>query len=82
MDKRIAGKDFTATTLIESANNNVTGKTVGEYYRTYIQNLQKENRIRYTGMFEVSYSSFIKFNKHLDIPFSDIDVVWLKRYEK
>lgn len=32
-------------------------------------------------MFEVSYSSFIKFNKHLDIPFSDIDVSWLKRYE-
>lgn len=33
-------------------------------------------------MLEVSYSSFIKFNKHLDIPFSDIDVAWLKRYEK
>jgi len=26
-------------------------------------------------------NSFIKFNKHLDIPFSDIDVAWLKRYE-
>ena len=82
LDKRIAGKDFTATTLIESTNNNVSCKTVGEYYLTYIQNLQKENRIRYAGMFEVSYSSFIKFNKHLDIPFSDIDVAWLKRYEK
>ncbi|WP_309568545.1 tyrosine-type recombinase/integrase [Parabacteroides distasonis] len=33
-------------------------------------------------MFEVSYSSFIKFNKHLDIPFSDIDVAWLKKYEQ
>ena len=82
LDKRIAGKDFTATTLIESTTNNTTNKTAGEYYLTYIQNLQKENRIRYAGMFEVSYSSFIKFNKHLDIPFSDIDVAWLKRYEK
>lgn len=81
LDKRIAGKDFTATTLIESASNNVTVKTVGEYYLTYIQNLKKESRIRYAGMFEVSYSSFIKFNKHLDIPFSDIDATWLKRYE-
>lgn len=81
LDKRIAGKDFTAATLIESINNNVTHKTVGEYYLTYIQNLKKENRIRYAGMFEVSYSSFIKFNKHLDIPFSDIDVAWLKKYE-
>lgn len=33
-------------------------------------------------MFEVSYSSFIKFNKHLDIPFSEINVAWLKRYEQ
>ncbi|RGM93114.1 site-specific integrase, partial [Phocaeicola plebeius] len=41
-----------------------------------------EHRLRYAGMFEVSYSSFIKFNKHLDIPFSDIDVAWLKKYEQ
>ena len=82
LDKRIAGKGFTATTLIESTTNRTTYKTVGEYYLTYIQNLRKENRIRYAGMFEVSYSSFIKFNKHLDIPFSDIDVAWLKRYEQ
>ena len=81
LDKRIAGKEFTATTLIESTTKNTTNKTVGEYYQTYIQNLKKESRIRYAGMFEVSYSSFIKFNKHLDIPFSDIDVSWLKRYE-
>lgn len=81
LDKKIAGKDFTATTLIESTTNKTTCKTVGEYYLTYIQNLKKENRTRYAGMFEVSYSSFIKFNKHLDIPFSDIDVTWLKRYE-
>lgn len=81
LDKRIAGKEFTATSLIESTTKNTTNKTVGEYYLTYIQNLKKESRIRYAGMFEVSYSSFIKFNKHLDIPFSDIDVSWLKRYE-
>ena len=74
LDKRIAGKEFTATSLIESTTKNTTNKTVGEYYLTYIQNLKKESRIRYAGMFEVSYSSFIKFNKHLDIPFSDIDV--------
>lgn len=81
LDKRIAGKDFTAATLIESTTKDKSHKTVGEYYLTYIQNLKKEKRIRYAGMFEVSYASFIKFNKHLDIPFSDIDVAWLKRYE-
>ena len=82
LDKRIAGKDFTAATLIESTSSKDSShKTVGEYYLTYIQNLKKEKRIRYAGMLEVSYNSFIKFNKHLDIPFSDIDVAWLKRYE-
>ena len=81
LDKRIAGKDFTAATLIESTTKNKSHKTVGEYYLTYIQNLKKEKRIRYAGMLEVSYNSFVKFNKHLDIPFSDIDVAWLKKYE-
>lgn len=82
LSKRIDGKDFTASTIIKttSEQRNST-KSVGEYYRTYINNLKKENRIRYAGMYEVSYNSFIKFAKHLDIPFSDIDVGWLKRYE-
>ena len=82
LDKRIAGKDFTAATLIESTSSKESShKTVGEYYLTYIQNLKKEGRSRYACMFEVSYTSFIKFNRHLDIPFSDIDIAWLKRYE-
>lgn len=82
LDKKIAGRDFTASTLIESSKpSNNSKKTVGEYYLTYIANLKKENRVRYAGMYEISYNSFIKFNKHLDIPFSDIDAAWLKKYE-
>ena len=30
---------------------------------------------------EQVYNSLIKFNKHLELPFSDIDIIWLKRYE-
>lgn len=82
LSNRIDGKDYTATTIIKSTTIHGNSKmTVGEYYLTYIENLKKENRIRYAGMYEISYNSFIKFNKHLDIPFSDIDVAWLKRYE-
>lgn len=82
LDKQIAGRDYTASTLIESSKSTDNSKkSVGDYYLTYIDNLKKENRLRYAGMYEISYNSFIKFNKHLDIPFSDIDVVWLKRYE-
>lgn len=82
LSNRIDGKDYTATTIINSvAEQTKSAKSVGEYYLTYIENLKKENRIRYAGMYEVSFNSFIKFAKHLDIPFSDIDVAWLKRYE-
>ena len=81
LDKRIAGKDFTAKTLLENKQKPQT-RTVGEYFLSYIQSLKDEHRVRYAGMYEVSYNSFVKFNRHLDIPFSDIDNAWLKQYEK
>ena len=82
LDKKIAGKDFTATTLLETAKSKHNKKkTVGEYFLSYITNLNKEGRVRYAGMFKVSYFSFIKFNGHLDMAFSDIDATWLKKYE-
>ena len=75
------GKEFTATTLLDKIEKQPP-KTVGELYIQYIENLKLENRVRYAGMYQVSYNSFIKFNKHLDIPFLDIDIAWLKRYEQ
>lgn len=82
LSKRIDGKDYTATTIINSVTEQCkSAKSVGEYYLKYIDNLKNENRIRYAGMYEVSYNSFIKFAKHLDITFSEIDAAWLKRYE-
>ncbi len=83
MDKKANSAEFTATTLIQATSNPQSKHpvSVGEGFQNYLQSLKDENRLRYSGMFEVSYASFIKFNKHLDIPFSDIDVVWLKKYE-
>ncbi len=73
LDKQVEGKDFTASTLIESSKTSVKSRmTVGDYFLKYIDNLKEENRIRYAGMYRVSYNSFLKFNKHLDIPFSAI----------
>ena len=52
LDKKIAGKDFSASTLIESVKPSATSKkTVGDYYLTYIDNLKKENRLRYAGIY-------------------------------
>ena len=84
LDKKVNNAEFTATTLLQSTDTfqSKPPVSVGEGFLSYIQALKNENRLRYAGMFEVSYSSFIKFNKHLDIPFSDIDVAWLKKYEQ
>ena len=84
LDKKVNNAEFTATTLLQSTDTFQSKHlvSVGEGFLNYIQALKNENRLRYAGMFEVSYSSFIKFNKHLDMPFSDIDVAWLKKYEQ
>ena len=84
LDKKVNNAEFTATTLLQ-ATDTLQSKhpvSVGEGFKNYIQALKNEHRLRYAGMFEVSYSSFVKFNKHLDMPFSDIDVAWLKKYEQ
>ena len=74
-------KEFTATSLMEKVNKPVKRKTVQEVFNQYIQELESANRLRYADMYKCTMHSLIKFNKHLDIPFSDIDTIWLKRYE-
>ena len=81
LENRLNGKEFTATTLLDKIEKQPP-KNAGELYLQYIESLKLENRVRYAGMYHVSYNSFIKFNKHLDIPFLDIDIAWLKRYEQ
>ena len=74
-------KEFTATSLMEKVNKPVKRKTVQEVFNQYIQELESANRLRYADMYKCTMHSLIKFNKHLDIPFSDMDTIGLKRYE-
>lgn len=82
LSKKIEGKEFTASTLLENDKTRTSlHNNVGECFRYYINLLKEEERLRYAGMYEVSYNSFIKYSGTLDIPFSDIDSSWLKKYE-
>ena len=74
-------KEFTATSLMEKVNKPVKRKTVQEVFNQYIQELESANRLRYADMYKCTMHSLIKFNKHLDISFSDMNTIWLKRYE-
>lgn len=74
-------RNYTATSLIEKVKNPVKLKTVGEVFTEQIQRYMDEKRMGYALSVKQVYNSLIKFNKHLNIYFSDIDVSWLKKYE-
>ena len=74
-------REFSATTLVENVSNPAKLITVGELFKQHIHCLEEEKRTGYRLSIQQTYNSLLKFNKHLDIPFSDVDYSWLKRYE-
>lgn len=74
-------REFTATTLAEKVNNPVKLKTVGDVFLDYMERLSAEKRTGYMLSIKQVYNSLIKFNKHLNIYFPDIDMAWLRKYE-
>ena len=74
-------REFSATTLVENVSNPIKLITVGELFKQHIHCLEEEKRTGYRLSIQQTYNSLLKFNKHLDIPFSDVDYSWLKRYE-
>lgn len=82
LSKRIEGKDFTASSLLATQSAQFQlHNNVEECFNFYVRMLKEQGRLRYAGMYEVSLNSFIKYAGTLDIPFNDIDAVWLKKYE-
>lgn len=82
LNKRIEGKDFTASSILKSKSSSLSLRNnVEECFNYYVRLLREQGRVRYAGMYDVSYNSFVKYAGSLDIPFSDIDIVWLKKYE-
>ena len=75
-------KEFTARTLIEKVSKPTKKKTVGEFFLEQIEQLQIAKRTGYAKSHYHVYNSLMKFNGHLDIYFSDIDILWLKKYEE
>ena len=75
-------KEFTATTQTERLTESTRARrTVGEVFQSQIENLKQTGRTGYALSHQEVYNSLLKFNGHLNIYFSEIDTVWLKRYE-
>lgn len=74
-------KDFSAATLVENVSNPTKFITVGELFKQHIHCLEEGKRTGYRLSVQQTYNSLLKFNRHLDIPFSEMDCNWLRRYE-
>ena len=75
-------KEFTASTLI-TPKVKVKIKTVVEFYDELIKELELSNKIGNSRVYKDSLRSLeVYTNKKLDIPFSHIDMDFLRGYEK
>lgn len=82
VELKATNQEFTSTTLVEKVCvNRVNRKTVGDLSREHISSLTASGRKSYALSIKQLYNSLIEFNGHLDIPFSEMDIVWLRRYE-
>ena len=75
-------QEFTVSSLVQMIENKVAVKTVSEMYDYLIDEFRKTDHLGTMSVYQQSKSSLAKFNRTLDIPFSDIDCQWLERYEK
>ena len=75
------GKDYSATSLINNTITIGSKITVSDLFQSHISELKSMNRSNYMLSIQQTYNSLLKFKASLDIPFSEIDEVWLKEYE-
>lgn len=82
VELKATNQEFTSTTLVEKVCvNRVNRKTVGDLFKANINSLTSSGRKSYALSIKQLYNSLIEFNGHLDIPFAEMDIAWLRRYE-
>ena len=75
-------REYTAETLVSHFHNQVCCATVVELYDKLIDDMTRGGKLGNAGVYKYSRTSLLKFTgQRLQIPFSDIDAVWLRRYE-
>lgn len=82
IELKATNQEFTSTTLVEKVCvNRVNRKTVDDLFIEHINSLTASGRKSYALSIKQLYRSLIEFNGHLDIPFAEMDISWLRRYE-
>ena len=73
-------KEFTAETLFETVENKKKPVTVRTMFESKIAMLKNENSLNNADNYKYTMLNLEKFNGHLNIPFSDVNVYFLKRF--
>lgn len=82
IELKATNQEFTSTTLVEKVCvNRVNRKTVEDIFTDHMNRLIASGRKSYALSIKQLYNSMIEFNRHLDIPFAEMDIAWLRRYE-
>ena len=75
-------REYTVETLVSHFHNQVRCATVVELYDKLIDDMKPGGKLGKARLYKNSRTTLLKFTgQRLQIPFSDIDAVWLRRYE-
>ena len=75
-------KDFSAQKLVDSVNKPLKKKSVETLFLEVIEQMKQEKRIGNANFYKFALNSMKTFNNDtMDIPFVEIDVAWLKKYD-
>lgn len=73
-------KEFTDSSIIDVEDTKPQqSTTVDDVFKQFLQHLSDERRRGYMLSVKQLYNSLIAFNSHLNIYFSEIDSIWLKK---
>lgn len=83
LELKVEQKEYTASSLVESTEQELKPKTVKEFYSELIEEFKKNGKAGNTSIYTDSLNSLKAFTKNkLDFYFSNIDKKWLEKYEK
>jgi len=77
------GKDYSAQTLIAKERRINKQKTVGDFYKELLDDMDQSDKYGNWRFYKSSYNSVSEFtNGKMDFLFSEIDIAWLVKYEQ
>lgn len=83
LELNAGGKDYSAQSLLVSDDQQKVIRTVGDFYKKLLSEMELSDKYGNWRIYKSSYNSLNKFtNNKLDLLFSEIDVLWLNKYEQ